>query len=317
MHLRRFSVILTAFSLAFILSGLSVPAFAGEKDGNSATVPVTITVTVLGTNGRPAPEIPQEDVTVHMGKDLPRVIAWEHARAQEGPLQLALLIDDNISTALMGQQFDYIANFIQSQEPSTQVGLYYAEHGSAYAAAPFTTDHQKVAHALHLTLGLRNGESPSIYLSLSDLAKHWPATPGARREVVVFSSGNDPLNPGFVDPYADASVDDVVKTGITVHAIPIAGTRYSLSFRGNISAGKLIELSDETGGREIGGELGAPVSLAPYLNQLNQILSNQYLLTFAAKASDKKTGEVRDVQVRLEEHDVKVWAPKRVLIPGR
>ncbi len=312
MHLSRFSLILTAFFLAIILS---VPAFAAEDD-SSATVPVTVTVTVLGTNNKPAPEIPQEDVTVHMGKDLPRVISWEHARGPQGPLQLALLIDDNIRTALMGQQFDYIANFIESQEPSTQVGVYYAEHGSADAAAPFTTDHQKAAKALRLTLGLRNGESPSIYLSLSDLAKHWPITPGTRREVVVFGSGNDPLNPGIEDPYADAAMDDVAKAGVTVHVIPIAGTRYSMSFRGNISAGKLIQLSDETGGREIGGDLGAPVSLAPFLNQLNQILRNQYLLTFAAKASDKKNGEVRDLQVRLEEHDVKVWAPKRVLIPG-
>jgi hypothetical protein len=314
MHLRRFFLVLTAFSLAIIFS---TPALAAARDGNSATVPVTITVTVLGTNNQPAPEIPQEDVTVHMGKDVPRVIRWEHAGAQEGPLQLALLIDDNIRTTLIGQQFNYIADFIRSQEPSTEVGLYYAEHGSAYAAVPFTTDHQKVAKALHLTMGLRNGESPSIYLSLSDLAKHWPATPGARREVVVFGSGNDPLNPGIVDPYADAAMDDVVKTGLTVHVIPISGTRYSMSFRGNISAGKLIELSDETGGREIGGDLGAPVSLAPFLNQLNQILNSQYLLTFAAKASDKKNGEIRAVQVRLEEHDVKVWAPKRVLIPGR
>ena len=314
MHLRRFSLILAAFSLVIILSA---PALAAKRDGNSATVPVTVTVTVLGTNNRPAPEIPQEDVTVHMGKDVPKVIGWERAQAQQGPLQLALLIDDNIRTGLIGEQLHDMANFIQSQEPSTEVGVYYAEHGSAYAAAPFTTDHEKAAKALHLTLGLRNGESPSIYLSLSDLAKHWPATPGARREVVVFGSGNDPLNPGVEDPYADESMDDVVKAGLTVHAIPIAGTGYTFSFRGEISSRKLIQLSDETGGREIGGELGAPVSLAPYLDQMNQILRNQYLLTFAAKAPDKKNGEVRDVEVRLEEHDVKVWAPKRVLIPGR
>jgi len=316
MRSRQFALILAAFFLAIALSA-SPSSFAAESDGNSATVPVTVTVTVLGNNNQPAPEIPQEDVTVHMGRDLPKVIDWERARASEGPLQLALLIDDNIRTTLIGQQFDYIANFIEGQAPSTEVALYYAEHGSAYPAAPFSTDHQKVARALRLTLGLRNGESPSIYLSLSDLAKHWPAAPGSRREVVVFASGNDPLQPGIVDSYADASVDAVVKAGLTVHAIPIAGTRYSLSFRGNISSGKLIQLSDDTGGRTIGGELGAPVSLAPYLDQLNRILSNQYLLTFAAKPSDKKNGEIRDIQVRLEEHNVKVFAPKRVLIPAR
>jgi hypothetical protein len=314
MHLRRFSLILASFSLAIILSA---PALAAKRDGNSGTVPVTVTVTVLGTNNQPAPEIPQEDVIVRTGNGVRKVIGWERARAQQGPLQLAVLIDDNVRTDLIGQQFDYIANFIQSQAPSTEVALYYAEHGSAYAATPFTTDHQKVARALHLTLGLRNGESPSIYLSLSDLAKHWPASPGTRREVVVFGSGNDPLNPGIVDPYADEASDDVVKAGLTVHVIPIAGTRYTFSFRGEISAGKLIQISDNTGGQTVGGELGAPISLTPYLNQLNRIFRNQYLLTFAAQAPEKKNGEVRDLQVRLEEHNVKVWAPKQVLIPGR
>jgi len=314
MCLRRFFLILTVF---FFAIALSVPAFAAKKDGNSATVPVTVTVTVLGANNTPAPDIPQEDVTVHMGKDLPQVTGWERAHGQQGPLQLALLIDQDVRTGLIANQLNDIANFIRSQAPSTEVGVYYAEYGSAYPAAAFTTDHQKAAQALHLTLGLRNGESPSIYLSLSDLAKHWPVIPGARREVVVFGSGNDPLNPGVVDPYADESIDDVVRADLTVHAIPIAGTRYTLSFRGDISAGKLIELSDETGGRTIGGDLGAPVSLAPYLDELNQVLRNQYLLTFAAKAPDKKNGELRYIQVRLEEHDVKVWAPKRVLIPGR
>ena len=58
--------------------------------------------------------------------------------------------------------------------------------------------------------------------------------PRARREVVVFGSGNDPLNPGIdEDPYADASIEDVLKAGLTVDAIPIAGTRYSFSFPGN------------------------------------------------------------------------------------
>lgn len=313
MHLRRLCSILTAFGLAILLSA---SAFAKEKDDNSATVPISVTVTVLGTNGKPAPPIPQQDVTVHSGSKVLKVTGWDHAQGPQGPLQLALLIDENIRTTLVGEQLSDIANFIQNQAPSTEVGLYYAEHGSAYAVAPFTTDHAKAAQALHLTLG-RSGESPSIYLSLSDLAKRWSMTPGARREVVVFGSGNDPLNPGIEDPYADASVDNVLKAGLTVHAIPIAGTRYSLSFRGNISAGKLIELSDETGGQTIGGDLGAPVSLTPYLNQLDEILHNQYVLTFLIQSTDKKKGELRDIEVKIEERELKVVAPKRVLVPGR
>jgi hypothetical protein len=311
MHSRRISI-LTVLCLAIIFSS---SARAKAKGDNSATVPITATVTVLGTNGKPAPPVPQQDVTVHSGNKVLKVTGWEHAQGPQGPLQLALLIDENIRTTLVGEQLNDIANFIQNQAPSTEVGVFYAQHGSAYPAAPFTTDHGKAAQALHLTLG-RSGESPSIYLSLSDLAKRWPMTPGARREAVVFGSGNDPLNPGVADPYADASIEDVLKAGLTIHAIPIAGTRYSDSFRGNISTGKLIELSDATGGETIGGDLGAPVSLTPYLNQLDEILHNQYLLTFLIQPSGKKKGELRDIEVKVEERELKVVAPKRVLVPG-
>ena len=318
MHSHRFLLFFTLIAALLLTSAF---AFARERKSdnkdNAASVPVTVTVTVLGTHDKPASPIPQQDVIVHSGNKVLKVTGWVHAQGPQGPLQLALLIDEDIRTTLIGEQLNDIANFIQNKAPSAEVGVYYAEYGSAYVAAPFTTDHQKAAQALHLTLGLHAGESPSIYLSLSDLAKHWPMKPGARREVVVFGSGNDPLNPGVVDPYADASIEDVLKAGLTVEAIPIAGTRYSLSFRGDISAGKLIELSEQTGGETIGGDLGAPVSLAPYLNQLDDILHNQYLLTFLIQPSDKKKGELRDIKVTTEEREVKVVAPKQVLVPGR
>jgi hypothetical protein len=318
MHSHRF---LLFFTLVAAL--LTTSAFAFGREGksdnkdNAAPVPVTVTVTVLGTRNKPASPIGQQDIIVHSGNKVLKVTGWEPAQGPQGQLQLALLIDENIRTGLIGEQLKDMAAFIEDKAPSTEVGVYYAAYGSAYAAAPFTTDHDKAAQALHLTPGLHAGESPSIYLSLSDLAKHWPMKLGARREVVVFGSGNDPLNPGIQDPYADASIEDVLKAGLTVHAIPIAGTRYSLSFRGNISAGKLIELSEQTGGETIGGDLGAPVSLAPYLNQLDENLHNQYLLTFLIQPSDKKKGELRDIEVKAEEHEFKVVAPKKVLVPGR
>ncbi len=177
------------FTLIATLLMTSAFAFARERKSdnkdNAASVPVTVTVTVLGTNNKPASPIGQQDIIVHSGNKVLEVTGWEHAQGPQGPLQLALLIDENIRTTLIAEQLNDMANFIQHKAPSTEVGVYYAENGSAYVAAPFTTDHQKAAQVLHLTLGLHAGESPSIYLSLSDLAKHWPMKPGARREVVV------------------------------------------------------------------------------------------------------------------------------------
>jgi hypothetical protein len=311
MSLRRTVVSLAvAFGLLFV--PLCTPA---QNQQNSSQVPVTITVTVLGKNYTPAPPIPKEDVTAHLGGKVAKVVEWVPA-PQHGVLQLALLIDENVRTTLLAEQLQEIANFIQDQGPSTAVGVYYAEHGSAYAACPFTTDHAAAAKALRLTLG-GNGESPSVYLSIKDLADHWPASSQpARREVLVLASGNDPLSRGIEDPYADDATDATLKAGLNVHALQIAGARYSQSFRGNISAGKLIDLANNSGGQDFGDEVADPVSIAPYLKNLNQALQNQYLLTFLTDRVKNKKGELRDIQVRLEERDVKVAAPKQVLIPG-
>ena len=85
---------------------------------------------------------------MHSGNKVLKVTGWEHAQGPQGPLQLALLIDENIRTTLIAEQLNDIANFIQNKAPSTEVSVYYAENGSAYAAAPFTTDHQRRRQAL-------------------------------------------------------------------------------------------------------------------------------------------------------------------------
>jgi hypothetical protein len=309
------------FILAIIfltLAAVSVSASGRAKQDTSSQVPVTVTVTVLGTHYAAAPSIPQDEVTVHSGGKVLKVTGWEHPRPGFPNLQLALLIDDNVRTSLIAQQIKDIADFIERQASTTSVALYYAEHGSAYAASPFTTDHEQVAKALRLTLG-RAGESPSVYLSLADLAEHWPPNPPNtifRREVVLFASGNDPLNPGIQDPYFDSSMNAVEKAGITVHAVAIAGTRYSLSFRGNVSAGKLIQASEPTGGQAFADDVAVPVSIAPYLQELNQALKNQYLLTFLIDRTKNKKSELREIEVRLEQRDIKISAPRQVLVPG-
>src|ERR1700722_17399604 len=140
-----------------------------------------------------------------------------------------------------------LRNFINSQPPTTSVGVFYAENGAAEAATQFTADHAEVANSLRFTMG-RQGDSPSIYLSVSDLVKRWPAVGvTTRREVLVIASGFDPLNPGEQDPYADATIDNAEKAGINVHTILIPTVRTAQTFRDNESEGKLIEVTNGTG----------------------------------------------------------------------
>ena len=166
----------------------------------------------------------------------------------------------------MGRQLDDLRNFITSLPPDASVGVFYAMNGSAEPAAPFSTDHQAVADKVRLTLGRAGGDSPSIFLSLGDLAKHWQPTAAGRREVLLLSSGNDALDPGSEDPYFDSALHDVQTAGIVVHAIYDGSDRYGLSFRGGISQGKLVQITKQTGGECFFDAAGAPISLSPYLS---------------------------------------------------
>lgn len=302
---------------AYVFVGLlfsSTAAFAQDPAPLSKTS-ITVTVTALSPKNTPAPAIPQEDVTAFSGGTRLEVTSWLPARASESSLQLAVLIDDDIGVTIMGEQMRDLANFINSQPPTTSVGVFYAENGSAAAVVPFTKDHAAAANSLHLTLG-RQGESPSIYLSLSDLVSHWPSSGAARREVLVIASGFDPLYPGVEDPYAESTIDATERAGITVHTILVPSARYAETFRSDISEGKLMDITTDAGGQVLFDGTFVPISLSAFLHQLNVVLNNQYLLTFTIDRERKRGGELRPFRVQTEDHSVKLYAPKQILVPG-
>lgn len=299
--------------LGFLVGSVSL--FARET-ANSDQVPITVTVTVLGSNYTPARPVPKEDVIVHSGKTALQVTGWKDAHSgEQGNLQLAILIDDEASTSLLGQQLSDLSNFIEGQPKSTDVGVFYARNGAAYAAAPFSADHEEAAKSLRLTLG-RSGSSPSIYMSLADLAAHWPSSQAGRREVLMICNGNDGLYPGVQDPYFEAALRTVQKAGVNVHTVYLGALAYAQTFQGDISQGKLVQVTDNTGGQSFFEVLATPISFAPYLDKLNQALNNQYLLTFLIDRSTEKKGQFREIQVRTEQRNVKVSAPDAVFVPG-
>jgi hypothetical protein len=305
------------YNLAFVLIGVlafSIVAIA-EAASAPSQIPITVTVTALGPNFSSAPEIPKEDVTAFSGSNRLNVTRWVRAQGSDANLQLAVLIDNDLGTAMVGRSEQDLQNFINAQPPTTSVGVFYAQNGAATPMASFTTDRAQASNAIRLTLG-RQGDSPSIYLSLADLAQHWPSTTPARREALVLASGFDPLYPGIEDPYADAATNAVEKAGIDVHLILIPRGRYADTFRDNISEGKLMQASTGTGGQDLFDGAFVPVSLSPFLKNLNAALDNQYLLTFEIDRSNKKGGELKPLRVRTEESGVKLYAPQQVLVPG-
>jgi hypothetical protein len=287
-----------------------------QQNRSESAVPTATVVTVLGPNFSAPPAITKEEITVYSGKNREDVISWIPAQGDKAGLQLAILIDDSDSPVGVGSHMAELQNFIKSQPGSTQVGIFYAANGAAETASEFTADHDAAAQKLKLPLGRRGSDSPSVYLSLQDLVKHWPSG-SMRREVLVIASGVDRLYPEFDSPYVASALKSLQTAGIVVHTIYFGGPGLARSgIRLDIAQSNLTQIADGTGGQPFFQGLETPVDLAPILRQLDMTLGNQYWLTFTMPRSEKKDGEMREIQVRTEQRKVKLHHAKEVFVPG-
>ena len=283
--------------------------------GHAQTAPVTTVVTVLGPKFTPPPAIGKDDLAVYEGKEKRDINSWVPAQGDKAALELAIMIDDSDSSDL-GIQFNDITSFIKSLPKSTGVAIFYASNGRVQAASQFSTDHDAVAKALRLPFG-RGAAYSSIYLSLMDLISRWPVT-GARREILLLADGIDRLRGDPFSPDVPATVEKAQKAGIITHTLYTSGVgRFSRNFyRVSLGQSNLAQLSDGTGGESFFQGTQTPISFAPYLQQLETALKNQFFLTYATERSKKKGGELRSFRVHSEQRDVEISHPSKVLVPG-
>jgi len=184
----------------------------------------------------------------------------------------------------------------------------------------FTTDHAAAAKALRLPLGSA-GAYGSPYLSVIDLMTRWPANQN-RREVVMVTDGIDRARRGMfwrglnVNPDVDSASDVAMRTGTIIHTIyaPGVGRLYRNYWEATNGQLGIAKLSDVTGGESFFLGLQSPVSFAPYLDQLQKILDNQYLLSFSAKP-DKKAG-LQYVTLSTEVAGVEFAAADAIWVPA-
>lgn len=167
-----------------------------------------------------------------------------------------------------------------------------------------------------MTLGPAASTSPSVYLSLEDLVSHWPAN-AMRHEVLMIASGIDRLSPGIDSPYVASAIKRAQSSGVVVHSIYTGGARLANSpFRMDVAWQNLDQLASGTGGQSFFQGFETPVDFVPIFRQLDAVLKNQYLLTFATPRSEKKNGEMREIQVRAEQRNVKLYHASEVFVSG-
>jgi hypothetical protein len=297
---------------AILLAGLTI---AARPANSQETVQVTTVVTVLGPSFTPPPAIGRDDVSVYEAKEKREVTGWVPAQGDKAALELAILIDESDRTEL-GLQFGDLTTFIKSQPKTAGIGIFYANNGTIQAASQFSTDHDAVAKTLRMPFGTF-GAYASIYLSLSDLISRWPVT-GARREVLLISDGIDRFRGDPFSPDVDAALERAQKAGVIIHTLYSSGVgRFSRNtFRVSYGQSNLAKITDGTGGEAFFQGLQTPISFAPFLQQLDMVLKNQYFLTFAAERTKKEKGELKSFRIRTEQRNVEISHEDKIFVPG-
>jgi hypothetical protein len=234
-------------------------------------------------------------------------------------LDLFILIDDASDTSL-GVQLGDLRAFINAQPPTTSVGVGYTRGATLQIAQNFTSDHAAAAGALRLPIGSTGGYG-NPYLSVIDLMKRWPENAN-RREVILVADGIDRARIGprlrglsTISPDVDYASDVAQRTGTIIHTIytPGVGRLHHNFWEATNGQNGMAKLSDVTGGESFFLGLQPAVSFAPYLDRIQNILENQYVLTFEVKPGKKAglqrvtlTTEVAGVEFASADS---VWVP--------
>jgi hypothetical protein len=251
---------------------------------------------------------------IFQGHDRAQVTEWIPFQGDRGGLEFYVLVDDAVDSSV-GIQLSDVRRFIEQQPAASAIGIGYLRNGIVEIRQTPTLDHAKAAAALRIPIS-SIGTMASPYLSLSDLIKRWPAGTN-RREVLMITSGDDPLGGiGPSNPYADSAIDDAQRAGIVVYAIYTPGIGHAghSYWRANWGQNHLAQLAEETGAEAYVMGFGPPVSFTPYLEDLAQHLSHQYLVTFLLKPGKKAS--FQSVKLRTEVPDAELIAPNRVYVPA-
>jgi len=299
----RTGALIAAFLLAASLS-------AGDIPGG---LPVSVVVTAKGQNSAVTPQVTADDVLVSQNRNRMQVTGMQPLRSENG-LQLWLLIDDGSATTL-GTQLADLKKFVVAQSADTQIGIGYMRNGGVEKVQPLTSDHSLAAKAIRLPMGMP-GIAVSPYLALTELIHKWPAG-SAAREVLMVSSGIDPeYGAGPDNPYLEEAIDAAQRAGVVVYTIYYSAAGRSAHAYWQLFWGQnyLAQLSDETGGNLYWLGTVNPVSMTPYLDDLTQRFSGQYVLTFLARPESKPG--FQPVKIRTELPHVHLTGPSKVYVPA-
>ncbi len=303
-----------AFTVLALMMFFAAPALFAQDSAASPGQNVRVIVTARAKRGANITLSPR-DVIVHEDKNPRPVVSLVPLSQTDSLIQLMILIDSD-ATSRLGAQFQDISKFVQTLPQTAQVGLAYTMSGSTRVEQPFTTDRAAITKALHVTVGPAAGNT-SIYSALSGLIEKWPGGAGIR-EILLISDGIDATYGLFntqpdQNPGLQKAIRDAQESHVTIFSIFVSSGRITRNEILNLNGqGSLSELTSDTGGYSFTQGTHTPISFQPFLDDLHQMLGQQYLLTFQATPSGKPG--FHNLKVATEMSGVKLLAPKQVYV---
>jgi hypothetical protein len=301
-------------SCLVFVSPMFVWAQGSSAEAASAQVPAQIVVTIGHHYGRALAALTQDEVTVAQRFDPRRITSLIPLRGDRGGLELFLLVDD-CSSCEPGSKFEEVRRFIDSQSPTTAVGVAYIHNGNLEVIENPTRDHARAVLALNAPTG---SKLANPFKALAELIRGWPRGP-SRRAIVMISNGLDPEAKELgQDPSADDAIEAAQRAGIAIYAIYHPSADYQTEDYSKIYAGQvqLAHVSGETGGEAYFLGMGPLPSLTPFLADIADHLANQYLLEFLVDPLEGP-GALQEVTVKSKVPDVELMAPSEAWVPGR
>ena len=227
----------------------------------------------------------------------------------EAPLELAVLIQDNLSSSV-NLELKRISEFIRRLPQGSRVMVAYLRGGTMQVRQKFTDDLNKAAESLRIVFSSSNTSS-NPYDGVSEAVRRFDALPAGRRAVLLVSDGLD-ISHGLetFNSLQSVELDQAIlnsqRRGVAVYSF-YTSSELTEGFNSRLSIigqGMLNRLSNETGGRAFFQGTQAPVSFDPFFKDLNLTLTRQFALTYLSTHMKKGYHKVQitstNPQIRIE-----------------
>jgi VWFA-related protein len=294
--LRRLYPILSLLALTLLAqTALGQPPTPTNINGGVPTRgpgrPVTIPLTIRVNPDEPGPELQNIDLTVSEDGE-PQTILSIRGIGTNSPITLAVLIQDDVVSSV-ANEIKPLGEFIRKLPKGSRVMIGYLRTGSLQTKQKFTSDLEKAAKALRSPIGFPGTGPYNPYVEVIEALRKFEAQPLGRRAILLVSDGLD-ISRGVDVSAPTQSIDlqralnEAQRRSVAVYGFwaPTAASSGNSILAGN-GQSSLLRLANETGGLAFFQGLGAPVSFAPFLRELDVSLQKQAALTFLSTHLDK------------------------------